>query len=676
MILSNSTYKKTPIVLQMEASECGAASLSMILSYYGQTVSLERLRIETNVNRDGCKASNIVKAASARGYRCGGFRKTAEQLFAMDPPCIIFWEQNHFLVYEGVKGENVYVNDPAFGERKLSKREFIQSFSGIVISIRPEQDTAVKTGSSRRLQEGIAGAVLEAIKDRPAVFCTVLLLTALSAFACCAAAMWAGKLPAVLLFTVAFAACVLSRNIVVGTRQYQYTILKSSTFMERLLNLPMAFFEQRFPMDTASRISSEERVSRFVSGPALIMISDFMIAAVTMIALLVVDLRGGLAGTICVIAGFAVAYFCARGVSLEHNRQQMLRSRMGAKLFTAMGNSDMIKSTAAEDVYSIEQISCQKELRDSDEKATSRMRLSEIVLVTAEVLAFILANALAQAEHAGTTAILLLFLVVSVNAVALRIYAVRGISRDLARARDVLEYMTEIGEDEKADVKADSALDSTGYKKLSGSIIFDNICFGYGREEVPIIEDFSRRIDAGSCVGVTGRTGSGKSTLLKLIAGLYEPDKGEIYFDKRKRTEIPEKILNTSIAFAMQKPQLFPGSIRENISMWNPQISEESIIKAAEDACIHDVIMNREAGYDSEVTENGSNFSGGQKQRIEIARALAVDPSILLLDEVTSGLDKETAEKVIRNIQRRGCTCLITSYQKSIIDSCDEVITI
>ena len=126
----------------------------------------------------------------------------------------------------------------------------------------------------------------------------------------------------------------------------------------------------------------------------------------------------------------------------------------------------------------------------------------------------------------------------------------------------------------------------------------------------------------------------------------------------------------------MQKPQLFPGSIRENISMWNPQISEESIIRAAEDACIHDVIMNREAGYDSEVTENGSNFSGGQKQRIEIARALAVDPSILLLDEVTSGLDKETAEKVIRNIQKRGCTCLITSYQKSIIDSCDEVITI
>ena len=676
MMLSNSGYKKTPTVLQMEASECGAASLAMILSYYGQKVSLEQLRVETNVSRDGCKASNIVKAASARGYRCGGFRRTAEQLFGMDPPCIIFWEQNHFLVYEGVKGGNVYVNDPAFGERKLSKAEFINSYSGVVITLKPDEETAAGSKAKAGQGAGITGAVLEAAKARKAICAAVLILTACAAFACCAAAVSSGNPGSVLLLTAVFAASVLIRNIIVGTHQYKYTIIRSSAFMETLLALPMTFFEQRFPMDTAGRLSSEERVSRFASGAAFLMVSDAIIAIVTLIALPIADVRGGLAGIALIAAGFAGALLLSRDVSLEYNRQQVVRSRMGAKLFTAMGNSDMIKSTAGEDVLSREQADYQKEWDAGEETIEKRMLLSEGIVVVAEACAFLAAIA-ASGEHAGSAVvILLLFLVISLNGIAMRLTSQRGLLRDLARAGDVKEYLALNMDGRDDEANAETAVDPDGYKKLSGNIILDNVCFGYGRDDNPVIRDFSIKIDAGTCVGITGNTGSGKSTLLKLIAGLYEPDEGEIYFDKKKRSEIPARVLNTSIAFAMQKPQLVPGSIRDNISMWNPQIPEESIIRAAKDACIHEVIMDREAGYDSEVTENGSNFSGGQKQRIEIARALAIDPSIVLLDEVTSGLDRETAERVIRNIQKRGCTCLIASYQKSIIDSCDEVITI
>lgn len=675
MILSNSGYKKTPTVLQMEASECGAASLAMILSFYGQKVSLEQLRVETNVSRDGCKASNIVKAASARGYRCGGFRRTAEQLFGMNPPCIIFWEQNHFLVYEGIKCGNVYVNDPAFGERKLSKAEFINSYSGVVITLTPDEETAAYPKAKAGHRADITGAVFDAAKARKTICAAVLILTACAAFACCAAAS-ADNLSAVVLLTALFAACVFVRNIIVATHQYRYTVIRSSAFMETLLALPMTFFEQRFPMDTAGRLSSEERVSRFASGPAFLMVSDAVIAIVTLIALMIADVRGGLAGIACIAAGFAGALLLCREISLEYNRQQVVRSRMGAKLFAAMGNTDMIKSTAGEDVLSREQADCQKEWEAGEEKIEKRMLLSEGIVIIAEACAFLAAIAAAGETSGGAVAILLLFLIISLNGIALRMTAQRGLFRDLARAEDVKEYFFMNRDDRVMVAMHETVMDPDSYKKLSGNIIMDNVCFGYGRDEEPIIRDFSIKIDAGTCVGITGNTGSGKSTLLKLIAGLYEPKEGEIYFDKKKRSEIPLRVLNTSIAFAMQKPQLVPGTIRDNISMWNPQISEESIIRAAKDACIHDVIMNREAGYDSEVTENGSNFSGGQKQRIEIARALAIDPSIVLLDEVTSGLDRETAERVIRNIQKRGCTCLIASYQKSIIDSCDEVITI
>ena len=543
MILSNSGYKKTPTVLQMEASECGAASLAMILSFYGQKVSLEQLRVETNVSRDGCKASNIVKAASARGYRCGGFRRTAEQLFGMNPPCIIFWEQNHFLVYEGIKGGNVYVNDPAFGERKLSKAEFINSYSGVVITLTPDEETAAYPKAKAGHRADITGAVFDAAKARKTICAAVLILTACAAFACCAAAS-ADNLSAVVLLTALFAACVFVRNIIVATHQYRYTVIRSSAFMETLLALPMTFFEQRFPMDTAGRLSSEERVSRFASGPAFLMVSDAVIAIVTLIALMIADVRGGLAGIACIAAGFAGALLLCREISLEYNRQQVVRSRMGAKLFAAMGNTDMIKSTAGEDVLSREQADCQKEWEAGEEIIEKRMLLSEGIVIIAEACAFLAAIAAAGETSGGAVAILLLFLIISLNGIALRMTAQRGLFRDLARAEDVKEYFVMNRDDRGMVVMHETVMDPDSYKKLSGNIIMDNVCFGYGRDEEPIIRDFSIKIDAGTCVGITGNTGSGKSTLLKLIAGLYEPKEGEIYFDKKKRSEIPLRVLN------------------------------------------------------------------------------------------------------------------------------------
>ena len=180
----------------------------------------------------------------------------------------------------------------------------------------------------------------------------------------------------------------------------------------------------------------------------------------------------------------------------------------------------------------------------------------------------------------------------------------------------------------------------------------------------------------GKRVAVVGPSGSGKSTLARLVSGLYEPWIGEILFDGHLREDIPPEMLSRSISVVQQDANLFTASIRENITLWNPSVPEETVIAAARDAEIHNEIINRPMGYETMVAEGGGNFSGGQKQRIEIARALAAEPVILILDEATSALDAATEELIDSALRRRGVSCLIVAHRLSTIRDCDQIIVL
>lgn len=683
---------KTPTLLQMEAAECGAAALGSVLGYYGRIVPLEKLREDCGVSRDGSKASNINKAARRYGMEAKGYKKEMDNLLEMKMPLIIFWNFNHFLVFEGVKRGRAYLNDPASGPRSVSMEEFDDSFTGVVIEIRPGPD--FKPGGAKR---GILPALLPRLRHS---YDAVLFITLTNLFLVLPGLViptyskvfideyivkgkeyWVRPLLVCMLITVPVMV-VLNwiQQYFLLRFQTKLALASSAKFFNHVLRLPVEFFAQRFAGEIGSRVAINDRVANLLAGPVIKVALDVVMAGFYAFLMLGYDK----VLTVCTVSISLLNIGAIRAVGRRRTDiSRRLVQETGKLMATSMAGLKMIETLKASGGehdffgrwagYQAKTQAAKQSLGMFDQTVgvlpTFLGTLSTTTILGLGGLRVMNGN-LTIGEMAAFSTLLASF-TAPIGSLTSLGSTTQQMVGDMNRLDDVLRYEVD---PQTVESKGPEPETLKGVIKLTGHLELRNVTFGYSKLAPPLIQEFNLTVAAGSRVALIGASGSGKSTVAKVASGLYEPWEGEILIDGVPRKQIPRRLLRSSVAMVDQDIFLFEGVVRDNISMWDPTMPDINIINAIRDACIDDVVLSRPGGYDCKVEEGGANFSGGQRQRLEIARALANSPTLLVLDEATSALDPVTESHIDQNLRRRGCACVIIAHRLSSIRDCDEII--
>ncbi len=684
---------KVPVIMQMEMVECGAASLGMILAYYGKWIPLEKIREDCDISRDGSTAVNILKAARLYGLEASAYRFEPDELRDEGEfPCIIHWNLNHFVVLKGFRGGKAYINDPALGEYSVSAEEFDRSFTGVCLLFEPSERFTPTGNKNSVLQfafkrlKGSVSALAAAVMLSVIATLTGIINPEIteqftdSLYRSFDAGLFI-KLIAVFI-TVGVISIVAEwiKAVYLLKIDGKMAILGSTSFMWKLLHLPIGFFSQRLAGDIQQRQSDNGEVSRILIET----VAPILMNTAAMVFYLAFMIRySPLLALICLIS---VALNIL--VSMIVTRRRIGYSRV---LMKDEGSLFSMTASGIDMINTIKSCGAEVTWFEKWSGMLANVTGGRISIHNLEIYGGTLPKLISQLSNAFII-IIGAFLVIKgeftvgmltafqgffasflspVNSLIESGQILQELQRKTERIDDVMEYedapLTQ-GDD------IDENTELTDHEKLSGNIEVKNLTFGYSRLKAPIVNNISFKVEAGKSLAIVGASGCGKSTIGKLISGLYAPWRGEILFDGVSRSEIPRSRLAASIAVIDQNVIMFTGSVSSNIRMWDRSIESYDMILAARDAGVHDMIMRRPGGYNAEISPGGSNFSGGQTQGIEIARALAGDPTIVILDEATSALDTKTEDAVMKNIADRGITRIIIAHRLSTIRDCDEII--
>lgn len=678
--------KKVRPVLQMEATECGAASLAMILGYYGKTVTLEELRQECGVSRNGVNAKSIVKAAQHHGLKPRALRVNLEGARGLRTPAILHWNMDHFLVLCGFTKKGAVLADPAYGHRTVSMEEFSKSFTGIAVELTPTEAFQKDAGGQRSadyisrcvrpflpsafyflllefcaiLGSGVALFLNSVFIDKILIKSNTQNLPILLKILLCA-----GLLTAAAAILQAHIRCRLGKRL---------NLKINEGFIRRILRLPVEFFAQRSEGDLVNRQNANMQMGAKLAQ-TLSPIPGYVLQIMIYFALVaVLDVHIALVGVLCAAANLWAMLHSSRRYEEEMRAYGRDMGALQSDVSQTVDMIETIKSCGAEDAMFARLMAA------GTQSVNTKLQIEKTGVYTSSLFAFlntmgsgivlvagvwkILSGAMTTGLLVAAQALVAAMLEPLGNAVNAGI-EMQTLKGETVRTNDVMHY----AEDDK--FLADGA---EQVKDMEGDIELRGVRFGYNPLDPPLIEGFDLTIKKGGSVAITGGSGSGKSTVAKIIAGLYQEDGGQVTFHGAARKELGHSYFYSKVAVVSQNIRLFEGTILDNITLWDDTIPYDEVVAAAKAACIHDDIIARKGGYREWVTENGRNFSGGQRQRIEIARALVKKPSVIILDEATSALDAETEKAVMDHIKSLGITRIVVAHRLSTIMDSDEII--
>lgn len=685
-------HVKVPVIMQMEALECGAASLTMILAYYGKWIPLEQVRTDCGVSRNGSNAKNILRAARSYGLTAKGYRYEPEGLMKNAKfPCIIHWNFNHFVVLNGFGGGKAYINDPARGSYTVSMEAFDKAFTGICLMFEPGE--SFEPGGKPRSVLSFAG---KRLTGAAAAVAFVVLTTTITSLIGIINPVFSrifldrlltGENPDWFLPFIAALSGLSVIQIVVAWVQAVYSakingklaVVGSTTYMWKVLRLPMEFFSQRMAGDIQARKGTNSTIANSLVNT----FAPLALDALMMVFYLAVMIRYSWQLTLVGIVSIFINLILSRIISQKRVNITRVQMRDAGKLegATVAGIEmiETIKASGAENGYFERWAGYQASVNTQQEKFARLEHYLGMVpgfVTSLTNTAVLMLGVWLTIQGRFTPGMVLAFqgFLSSFTAPASILITagqtIQEMRTQMERVEDVMEYPEAVsGEESVPD-------EGTSYDKLSGSVEMKDVTFGYSRLDKPLIEHFDLSLKPGSRVAFVGASGCGKSTLAKLISGLYQPWSGEILFDGKPIDQIDRSVFTGSLAVVDQDIILFEDTIANNIKMWDTSIEDFEMILAARDARLHEDIMKRDGGYQYRITEGGKDFSGGQRQRMEIARVLAQDPTIIILDEATSALDAKTEYEVVSSIKDRGITCIVVAHRLSTIRDCDEIIVL
>ena len=681
---------KVPVVMQMEALECGAASLCMIMHYYKYWLPLEQARVDCGVSMDGASAKNILVAARTYGMTANAWRVEPEDLLEEGPfPCIIHWGFNHFVVLCGFKGKRAVINDPARGRVTVEWEEFDREFTGVCLSFEPGEDFA---------PAGKPKSALSYARERlkgsgTAVAFVVLTTTIASLLGVIQPAfsrtfldrLLTGRNPEwltpfillLLLFTVVSVIVTWIASIYSLRIQGKMTSLGSSAYLWKVLRLPMQFFSQRLSGDIADRQSTNASIAQsIVQIFAPLAIQSIMLVFYLAIMIHYSPLLAAI-GVGAVLLNLLVSTIVTNKRVNITRVQQRDAAKLSSATMSGISMIETIKSSGAENGFFGRWAGYQASVNTQSVSFTKLNlflgTLPSAITAVANI-AVMGIGVLLVIRGQFTAGMVMAFqgflssFMAPASSLITAGQSMQEMTTQLERVDDVMSY--------PEDPSFKPREKKEEYQKLSGAIELKNVTFGYSRLGRPQVTDFSMTVKPGQKIAFVGRTGCGKSTLAKLISGLYRPWTGTVTFDGVPLDEIDRDVFTGSVSVIDQDITLFEDTVSQNIKMWDDSIEDFEVTLAARDAGIYDDIVTREGGFMHKLLDGGRDLSGGQRQRLEIARALSQDPTICIMDEATSALDARTEYEVIKSINARGITCIIIAHRLSTIRDCDEIIVL
>ncbi|WP_395345044.1 peptidase domain-containing ABC transporter [Ningiella sp. W23] len=700
--LKFSSWRSVKLVMQNEANECGMACLTMIANYHGNGVNLSQLRLDLNNDGQGVNLKNIIDQAARIGLSSRALKVPLDELEKLQKPAILHWDFSHFVVLTKVTRKGIYIADPATGKRFVAMHEVNTSFTGVALELTPNQDfTRIKAETGLRIRDFAKNAV--GIKRQLGLLLGLSLL--LQLFAVLSPFYMQTVIDEVLIkadealltaLAIGFAlvllidtATGLLRERIMLTFSMRFSMFLSSSVFAHLLSLPVPYFIKRHMGDIVSRFDSVQHIRELISSGIVTAIIDGLMAIITLAVMLAYSPKLTLV-VVIIVAIYAVIrwvlFYPIRRLNQEvlyadAEQQSYFMQSVRAIRTLKLGNT-----TASSHTKWLNKLSHAMNKRIALANWNIGFSTINKILFGIENLVVIYLAALLVMEQSLSVGMLFAFVSYKsrfVDAMASLIekwIEFKMLSVHLQRVSDIVMTAPE-STNQLAARQSIQVAQVASQKRLSTSQTSSNsdihlevskLAYRYGDDKAYVFENINFQLHAGQSLAITGQSGCGKSTLLNCLLGLLAPSQGKVLIRGQKIT--PDNRSAHGIAAVLQDDQLLSGSILENISQFDEQLDIERAVVCAQIACIHEDIMQMTMQYQSTIGDMGDALSGGQKQRLLIARALYLQPQILLLDEASSHLDIETERKLNQHLQQLNITKIMIAHRSETIASAQHII--